>query len=132
LFTVAINKKDIQSTLQQVCKKLFDDASVPKEMRLQRAQAVRLLGREFSRVGVAAAKLNKSKMSADDIKAQLSVAAMTTMARSQGQEITKEDQEELMKQARREMSGKGAAPPSQADDEEFWDDDAPTEASNRP
>jgi hypothetical protein len=99
-------------------------------MRLQRAQAVRLLGREFNRVGVAAAKLNKSKMSAEDIKAQLSVAAMTTMAHSQGQEITKEDQEELMKQARREMSGKDAAPPGHVD-EEFWDDDTTTGASNR-
>ena len=130
-FAWAINKKDIQSTLQKVCKKLFDDASVPKEIRLQRAQAVRLLGREFNRVGVAAAKLNKSKMTAEDIKAQLSVAAMTTMAHSQGQEITKEDQEELMKQARREMGGKGAAPPGEADDEEVWDDDTTTEASNR-
>jgi curved DNA-binding protein CbpA len=130
-FAWAINKRDIQSTLQQVCKKLFRDAGVPKEVRLQRAQAVRLLGREFNRVGVAAAKLNKSSMSADDIKAQLSVAAMTTMAHSQGQEITKEDQEELMKQARREMSGKGAAPPSEADTEEFVDNDTTTEAPSR-
>jgi curved DNA-binding protein CbpA len=131
-FAWAINKKDIQSTLQQVCKKLFDDAGVPKEVRLQRAQAVRLLGREFNRVGMAAAKLNKSSMSADDIKAQLSVAAMTTMAHSQGQEITKEDQEELMKQARREMSGKGAAPPTEAEDQEFVDNGTTAEASSRP
>jgi hypothetical protein len=61
----------------------------------------------------------------------LSVAAMTTMAHSQGQEITKEDQEELMKQARREMSGKGAAPPSEADTEEFVDNDTTTEAPSR-
>jgi curved DNA-binding protein CbpA len=135
-FAWAINKRDIQSTLQKVCKKLFDDAGVPKEVRLLRAQAVRLLGREFYRVGVAAAKLNnKSSMTADDIKAQLSVAAMTTMAHSQGQEITKEDQEELMKQAKREMGGKGGAAtaPSEADTEEFEfvDNDSTTEASSK-
>ena len=99
-FAWAINKRDIQSTLKGVCKKLFEDASVPKEIRLRRAEGVRVLGKEFRLVGEAAAKLNKSKMSADDIKAQLSVAAMATMAKAQGQEMTKEDQEEMIKQAK--------------------------------
>ena len=68
-------------------------------------------------MGVAAAKLNKSKMSADDIKAQLSVAAMATMAKAQGQEMTKEDQEEMMRQAKQQMEG-GFIPPSGAEEGE--------------
>jgi curved DNA-binding protein CbpA len=102
-FAWAINKRDIQSTLRMVCKKLFDDASVPKDLRLRRAEAVRILGKEFRLVGTAAAKLNTSKMSADDIKAQLSVAAMATMAQAQGQEMTEEDRQEMIKQAKLEM-----------------------------
>jgi len=102
-FAWAINKRDIHSTLKGVCKKLFDDASVPKELRLRRAEAVRILGKEFRLVGTAAAKLNKSKMSADDIKAQLSVAAMATMAQAQGQEMTEEDRQEMIKQAKEQM-----------------------------
>lgn len=102
-FAWAINKRDIQSTLRMVCKKLLDDASVPKDLRLRRAEAVRILGKEFRLVGTAAAKLNTSKMSADDIKAQLSVAAMATMAQAQGQEMTEEDRQEMIKQAKMEM-----------------------------
>jgi hypothetical protein len=111
-FAWAINKRDIQATLKGVCKKLFDDASVPKDLRIRRAEAVRILGKEFRLVGEKAAKLNKSTMSADDIKAQLSVAAMATMAQAQGQEITEEDRQEMIKQAKMEMaqmqSGGGA------------------------
>ena len=54
-------------------------------------------------VGVAAGKLNTSKMSAEDIKATLNVAAMATMAKAQGQEMTEEDQKEMMKQAKQQM-----------------------------
>ena len=46
-----------------------------------------------------------SKFNADDIKAQMSVAAMTTMAKAQGQELTKEDQDEMLKQAKAQMAG---------------------------
>merc|ERR1711920_893913 len=102
-FAWAINKKDIHSTLADVCKKLFDDASVPKDIRFRRAEGVRLLGKEFRKVGYAASKLNKSKMSADEIKAKLSVAAMATMAKAQGQEMTEEDQQEMLRQAKQEM-----------------------------
>ena len=109
-FAWAINKRDIQSTLAAVCQKLFDDASVPKDIRIRRAEGVRLLGKEFRLVGIAAAKLNKSKMSADDIKAQLSVAAMATVAKAQGQEMTKEDQEEMMKQAKQHVQAGGMPP----------------------
>eukprot|EP00980_Cylindrotheca_fusiformis_P010247 scaffold2277_cov137-Cylindrotheca_fusiformis.AAC.2 len=110
-FAWAINKRDIQNTLAEVCKKLFNDASVPKEIRLRRAEGVRLLGKEFRRVGYAASKLNKDSMSSDDIKAKLSVAAMATMAKAQGQDMTEDDQRELMKQARYEMQ-RGGGPPA--------------------
>mmetsp|Transcript_21098 Transcript_21098/g.31264 ORF Transcript_21098/g.31264 Transcript_21098/m.31264 type:complete len:511 (-) Transcript_21098:86-1618(-) len=102
-FAWAINKQDIQNTLKEVCKKLFSDASVPKEIRLRRAEAVRLLGKEFKEVGAWAAKLDTGKMSADDIKAKVSVAAMATMAKAQGQDITEEDQKEMMKQAKQQL-----------------------------
>ncbi|KAL3925101.1 MAG: hypothetical protein SGILL_000627 [Bacillariaceae sp.] len=127
-FAWALNKRDIQSTLKGVCKKLFDDASVPKELRIRRAEAVRVLGKEFRIVGEKAAKLNKSKMNADDIKAQLSVAAMATMAQAQGQEMTDEDRQQMMAQAKAEMAQMqaggagvpgGAAPPGAKDDEKF-------------
>ncbi|KAL3944729.1 MAG: hypothetical protein SGBAC_001200 [Bacillariaceae sp.] len=108
-FAWAINKRDIQSTLIEVCKKLFDDATVPKEIRLRRAEGVRLLGKEFRKVGAAFARQNKGPMDAEDIKAKMSVAAMATMAKAQGQEMTEEDQQELMKQAKEEMKN---APPA--------------------
>eukprot|EP00536_Pseudo-nitzschia_multiseries_P008367 jgi/Psemu1/197900/e_gw1.211.82.1 len=103
-FALAINKRDIQKTLKGVCKKLFDDASVSKESRVLRAEAVRILGNEFQ--VVAALQVNPStnaKMSADDIKLQMNVAAMATMAKAQGQEMTQDDQQELMKQAKEAM-----------------------------
>merc|ERR1739838_147844 len=97
----AINKRDIQSTLRKTCKKLFNDASVPKEVRLRRAEGVRLLGKEFKDVGIEAMKLHsKQKLSPDDIKAKLNVAAMATMAKAQGQELTDEDQKEMMRQTK--------------------------------
>ena len=99
----AMNKRDIQKTLKASCQKLFDDASVPKSLRLQRAEAVRLLGHEFHKVGVAALRMNKSGFSPDEIKAQLNVAAMTTMAKAQGQEMTEEDQKEMLRQAREQL-----------------------------
>jgi hypothetical protein len=96
-----INKRDIQSTLREVCKKLFDDAEVPKEDRMRRAEAVLLLGREFRTIGMLAAKSgsNNTKMNSEDIKKRVAVATMTTMAKAQGQEVTEEDQEEMLRQA---------------------------------
>eukprot|EP00550_Attheya_septentrionalis_P004828 CAMPEP_0198298404 /NCGR_PEP_ID=MMETSP1449-20131203/40862_1 /TAXON_ID=420275 /ORGANISM="Attheya septentrionalis, Strain CCMP2084" /LENGTH=488 /DNA_ID=CAMNT_0043999663 /DNA_START=48 /DNA_END=1514 /DNA_ORIENTATION=+ len=95
-----INKRDIQSTLKAVCKKLFDDAEVPKEDRMKRAEAVLLLGREFRSIGMMAAKSgsNSKKHDAEDIKKRVAVATMTTMAKAQGQEVTEEDQEEMVRQ----------------------------------
>lgn len=105
-FALAINKRDIQSTVKGICKKLFDDASVPKESRFSRAEAVRILGKEFLKVGSIMDEIsgNKTtKMSADEIKAQMNVAAFATMASAQGQTLTEEDQKEMMKQAKEQM-----------------------------
>ena len=44
-----------------------------------------------------------TKMSADEIKAQMNVAAFATMASAQGQTLTEEDQKEMMKQAKEQM-----------------------------
>ena len=105
----AINKRDIQKTLKAVCKKIFNDASVPKEMRVERAQAVQILGGEFKRIGNLVKLMQGSeKMDSEDIKARLSVAAMTTMAKAQGQEVSNEDQEEMIKKAK-QMSADGLA-----------------------
>jgi len=100
-FALALNKRDIQTTLKGVCKKLFDDASVPKVSRFLRAEAVQILGSEFRNVGAMAVNPDSnSKMNADDIKLQMNVAAMATMAKAQGQELSEDDQKELMKQAK--------------------------------
>jgi hypothetical protein len=107
-FAWAINRRDIQNTLKLVCKKLFDDAGVPKDLRLERAEAIRLLGKEFYAVGKAAVQLGTNN-SAEDIKARLQVASMATMAKAQGQEMTEQDQEDMMKQARQEMGRKDSS-----------------------
>jgi hypothetical protein len=96
----AINKRDIQVTLHEVCKKLFQDASVPKDMRLIRAKAVKKLGLEFQAVGKASKATAKANFSPEDIKARVAVAAMTTMAKAQGQEITEQDQEDMIRKAK--------------------------------
>jgi hypothetical protein len=97
----AINVRDINQTLRKACKKLFVDASVPMEVRIRRAEAVRILGREFHSIGkMSGGGRKKQQVDAEDIKARVSVAAMATMARAQGQEVSEEDQEEMIKQAK--------------------------------
>ncbi len=98
-FALAINKRDIQQTLKGVCKKLFDDASVPKASRFLRAEAIQILGAQFQEIG-ASIQSDNSTMNAEDIKLQLNVAAMATMAKAQGQELSEDDQRELLKQAK--------------------------------
>jgi curved DNA-binding protein CbpA len=101
----AVNKRDIQQTLKAVCKKVFDDASVPKASRLDRAQAVRILGREFQKVGKQAHKKKGDvETSVEDIQARMAVASMATMAKAQGQDITEEDQAEMMRQVKCELN----------------------------
>ncbi|GAX13184.1 hypothetical protein FisN_17Hh114 [Fistulifera solaris] len=101
-FAWVINKRDIKSTIAKSCYKLFNDAGVPLESRIERAKAVRILGREFQAVGRKHQKTEQH--SSDDIKARVAVATMTTMAKAQGQEVTEEDQLNMMKQAKEELS----------------------------
>ena len=98
----AINTQDIASTIQKVCEKLFHDAAelLPLETRLQRAQAVLLLGHEFASMGQLAKKTNVHVIDAHEIRTRAEVAAMTTMAKAQGQEVSDADAQELIKQAR--------------------------------
>jgi len=115
-FAQAVNKRDIQKTIKGICQKLFADDfrndvrnSTKSELGLKasqvlRAEAVRILGNEFQAVGALQVNPNtNAKMSADDIKLQMNVAAMATMAKAQGQELTPDDQEALMKQAKEAM-----------------------------
>jgi len=95
----AINVRDISRTLKHVCKKLFTDASVPMEVRYKRAEAVRILGREFHEIGKAVAQ-TAEKQDTDDIRARAEIAVMTTMARAQGQDVSEQDTEELIRQAK--------------------------------
>lgn len=97
--------------------KLFQDASVDREgdtvkqTQLRRAQALEIFGREFYNVGKRHEALQFRTNAADggkggyfnaeDIKARVAVATMTTMAKAQGQEVTEEDQAEMINQAKR-------------------------------
>ena len=96
----AINVRDITRTLKHVCQKLFSDASVPLEVRLKRAEGVKILGREFLAIGTATALTKSNDIDAKEIKTRAEVAAMATLARAQGQEVSEKDAEELIKQAR--------------------------------
>jgi X-domain of DnaJ-containing len=96
----AINVRDITRTLKHVCQKLFLDASVPLEVRLKRAEGVKTLGREFLAIGTATALTQSNEIDAKEIKTRAEVAAMATLARAQGQEVSEKDAEELIKQAK--------------------------------
>jgi curved DNA-binding protein CbpA len=124
----AINVQDITRTLKGVCNKLFhDDAeALPLETRLKRAHGVRILGREFYAMGKVATAFHGNSvdnaasstgttgkdlksgtnkmpggMTSSEIRARAEVAAMTTMAKAQGQEISATDAEDMIKQARK-------------------------------
>lgn len=99
----AINVQDITRTLQEVCTKLFHDAAelVPFETRSKRAEAIRILGREFHDMGKLAAKTSVKSVNVKDIRTRAEVAAMTTLAKAKGQEVTEKDAEEMIKQAKR-------------------------------
>lgn len=94
----AINVRDISKTLKEVCYKIFTDASVSQEERLKRAEGILILGREFYEAGKGGGGVKD--INSEDIKARATVAAMTTMAKAQGQEVTEADQEEMIKQAK--------------------------------
>lgn len=117
----AINQRDIKSTLHKVCEKVFQDASVPKELRFVRAKAVRALGKEFQTVAKLFQAATKDQFDAEDIKARVAVATMTTMAKAQGQEVTEEDQQEMIQQAK-QMS---LNPKQYASEEEYIETETP-------
>mmetsp|Transcript_922 Transcript_922/g.1575 ORF Transcript_922/g.1575 Transcript_922/m.1575 type:complete len:652 (-) Transcript_922:128-2083(-) len=96
----AINIRDISRTLKHACKKLFTDAEVPMATRIQRAEAIRIIGEEFFNIGKANGGEKYSVKDAADIKARAEVAVMTTMAKAQGQEVSEDDTEEMIKQAK--------------------------------
>jgi len=93
----AINVRDISRTLKRACRKLFTDADVSLEERSRRAEAVRIVGYEFYTTGRA---LGGQAANTSDIKARAEVAVMTTMAKAQGQEISEEDTEQMIYQAK--------------------------------
>lgn len=106
----AINVRDISRTLKKVCKKLFTDAGVDMEERYKRAEAVRILGREFYSVGKAAGGGSPQTTDITDVKARAEVAVMTTMAKAQGQEVSEEDTEDMIRQAKTmQQASAGAA-----------------------
>jgi len=94
----AINNRDISRTLKRACKKLFSDAGVDMEKRLGRAQAIRVVGHEFKLMSKEG-KDGAETQDKDAIKARAEVAVMTTMAKAQGQEVSEQDTEELIKAA---------------------------------
>jgi len=91
----AVNNRDISRTIKRACKKLFSDAGVDSDKRLERANAIRIVGQAFR----ANAKEGTETDGHDkeDIKARAEVAVMTTMAKAQGQEVSEQDTEDLIK-----------------------------------
>jgi hypothetical protein len=100
-FTWAINKRDIQNTLKSVFKKLLNDNTLDKPSRRFRAEALLIFGRQFYEAGKRVELAGKAVgFEADDIKARVAAATMTTMAKAQGQEVSESDAEEMIKQAK--------------------------------
>ena len=96
----AVNIRDISRTLKNACKKLFTDAEVPMPTRIRRAEAIQLIGDVFFSIGKSRGGEKYSVKDAADIKARAEVAVMTTMAKAQGQEVSEDDTEEMIKQAK--------------------------------
>jgi len=108
----AINTRDIRTTLKHACQKVFADASATLDQRLQRAQAVKVIGSEFMAIGKLVGATKKDEdiaMSMEDIKARAEVAVMTTMAKAQGQEVSEDDTEELIRQHAKMAADRDAA-----------------------
>ena len=113
----AINIRDISRTLKNACKKLFTDAEVPMATRLHRAEAIRIIGEEFYSIGKARGGNNYSVNDTADIKARAEVAVMATMAKAQGQEVSEDDTEEMIKQAKNMRADMAAGGDDNAKDE---------------
>jgi hypothetical protein len=98
----AVNTQDITRTLKAVCRRLFIDAAeiVPLELRLKRAEGLKILGREFSSMGKLAMKTSFKNVNAQEIRTRAEVAAMTTLAKAQGQEMSDSDAEQMIRQSK--------------------------------
>lgn len=103
----AINVRDITRTLKEVCFKLFHDSSVDPEIRQKRAIAIQIIGREFWSIGNISESTKgmtspeqEEGISKEEIKLRAEIAAMTTLAKAQGQEISEKDAEYMIKQQR--------------------------------
>jgi len=105
----AVNNRDISRTIKRACKKLFSDAGVDLDKRLERANAIRIVGQSFRLHSKDGKDIDGQDK--DDIKARAEVAVMTTMAKAQGQEVSEEDTEELIKVAT--ANNKANAPSTQ-------------------
>mmetsp|Transcript_20189 Transcript_20189/g.34394 ORF Transcript_20189/g.34394 Transcript_20189/m.34394 type:complete len:633 (-) Transcript_20189:207-2105(-) len=105
----AINNRDISRTLKEACKKLFSDAEVTIETRIRRAEAVYLLGSEFYTIGKECGGEKYDVKDTKDIKARAEVAVMTTMAKAQGQEVTEDDTEDMIRRAKDMQQGRDDA-----------------------
>ena len=68
--------------------------------RIKRAEAIRIIGDEFYHIGKARGGDEYSVTSTADIKARAEVAVMATMAKAQGQEVSDDDTEQMIKQAK--------------------------------
>ena len=114
----AINNRDISRTLKGACKKLFSDAAVPIETRIRRAEALHMIGSEFFTIGKDCGGEKYDVKDTNDIKARAEVAVMTTMAKAQGQEVTEDDTEDLIRRAKDMQQGRDdeAATSSAADE----------------
>ena len=100
-FTWAINKRDIQNTLKEVFNKLLADNTLTKPERKFRAEAILIFGRQFYEAGKRAEVDGKvGDFDAEDIKARVAAATMTTMAKAQGQEVSASDAEDMIRQAK--------------------------------
>jgi len=75
----AVNNRDISRTIKRACKKLFSDAGVEVDKRLERANALRIVGHAF-RINAKDVK-DMDGQDKNDIKARAEVAVMTTMAK---------------------------------------------------
>jgi len=96
----AINARDISRTLKKVFRKLTTDAGVSMEVRQKRAEALGVFGRELYTIGRVLGATAPKGVDSSDIKARAEVAVMTTMAKAQGQEISDEDTEQMIFQAK--------------------------------
>merc|ERR1712125_16153 len=91
---------DISQTIKKSSKKLYSDAAVDLSVRSKRAEAIRILGENFFQVGKEMGGLTSQSVDTKDLKARAEVAVMTTMAKAQGQELSPEDTEEMINQAK--------------------------------